>query len=216
MSGIELAHRMRHSPAFWVLTASLVPALVFTPLIRFLYPDWWQLMGYFWYSIPACSFVYLPHEPAVVFAGAIYDPLVVALAGGLATVIAAITDYFVVRKVFEFQRIAPLKQTALYKRAVRLFYWRPWPTMVAFALSPLPFYPLRILAPSSGYPMWKYVSAYVTGRVPRYYLIAMGGAWMPVPTKYIVLMVLCLIGSSLLWVLWARRKVQPDSSNVGP
>ena len=137
-SGMALAHRMRCSPTVWVLAASLVPALIFTPLTRSLYPDWWQLMGYFWYSIPASSFVYLPHEPAVIFAGAIYDPEFVAVAGGLATIVAAIVDYFVVRKVFEFQRIAPIKQTALYKRAGRFFYWRPWPTMVALAFSPVP------------------------------------------------------------------------------
>ena len=201
-------HRMRRSPTAWVLTGALAPALVLTPIARLLYPDWWQLVGYFWYSIPASSFVYLPHEPAVVYAGALYSPAAVALTGGAATMVAAIVDYFVVKKVFEFRRVAPVKQTDLYKKAVRCFYWKPWPTLAVVAFSIIPFYPLRILAPSSGYPLWKYVSAYVAGRVPRYYLLAMGGAWMPVPNEFILLMVVGLIGIPLLWAYFLRRRVR--------
>ena len=212
MASMAFAHRMRRSPTVWVLLATLVPALVFTPLTRLLYPQWWQLVGYFWYSIPASSFVYLPHEPAVIYAGAIYDPKVVAVVGGLSTIVAAIIDYFVVKKVFELRRVAPIKQTAFYKKAVRWFYWRPWPTLVALSFSPVPFYPLRVLAPSSNYPLWRYVSAYVTGRVPRYYLLAMGGAWMPVPTKYLVLMVLSLLVTSFLGVLWARGSTRAHAT----
>ena len=151
-SSMDLAHRMRRSPTVWVLTATLVPALILTPITKFLYPEWWQLMGYFWYSIPSSSFVYLPNEPAVIYAGAIYNLEVVAATGGIAAVVAAIVDYYVVRRVFEFEKVAPLKETALYKRAVRWFNWAPWLTLAIISFSPIPFYPLRILAPSSGVP----------------------------------------------------------------
>jgi membrane protein YqaA with SNARE-associated domain len=164
------------------------------------------LVGYFWYSIPANSFVYLPHEPAVIYAGAIYIPWIVAVVGGLSTIIASIIDYFVVRKAFEFRRVAPVKQTSLYKMAVRYFYWRPWETIVVFAFTPLPFYPIRVLAPSSGYPLWKYVSANVTGRVPRYYLLALGGAWVSVPPKYLILIGLFIILAMPLSIFWLRWK----------
>ena len=109
------------------------PGPDFHSIHRFLYPEWWQLMGFFWYSIPASSFVYLPHEPSAIYAGAIYSPGIVAITGGLAAIVAAITDYFVVRRVFEFERIAPLKQTTMYKRAVRYFNWKPWPTLMVIA-----------------------------------------------------------------------------------
>jgi membrane protein YqaA with SNARE-associated domain len=206
MAAIALAYRARRSPALWVLAATLAPALICTLLARIVYPNWWHLVGYFWYSIPANTFVYLPHEPAVVYAGAIYSPWVVAVVGGLSTVVASIIDYFVVKRVFEFRRVAPVKQTELYKTAVRYFYWRPWETIVFFAFSPLPYYPIRILAPSSGYPLWRYVSANVTGRVPRYFLIALGAAWMPVPQKYLFLMAALLFAVSFLLVFWGWRK----------
>lgn len=206
MTSIQTIHRLRRSPTVWVLVGTLVPALICTLLARVWFSEEWQLVGFFWYSIPANSFVYLPHEPAVVYAGALYDPWIVTVAGSIATVVAGIVDYYVVKKVFEFRRVALIKETSLYQKAVRYFYWRPWLTIAVFAISPLPYYPIRLLAPSSGYPLWRYVSAYVVGRIPRYYLLALGGAWVPVPTKYIVVMVISIILSSILWVLWARRR----------
>lgn len=211
MTNRSILDRVRRSPSTWVLVGTLIAAIVFTLLARFLYPDWWQLVGYFWYSVPGNSFAYLPHEPAVVYAGAIYDAWIVTVAGGVATMIAGIVDYYVVRKVFEFHRVAEVKESSIYRKAVRFFYWRPWITVAVFALSPLPFYPIRLLAPSSGYPLWRYVSAYAVGRMPRYYLLAMGGAWVPVPTKYILLMVVGIIATSVGLVLYAQRRAKTRS-----
>lgn len=208
MTNRSILDRVRCSPSSWVLVGTLIPAIVFTLLARFLYPDWWQLVGYFWYSVPGNSFAYLPHEPAVVYAGAIYDAWIVTVAGGVATMIAGIVDYYVVRKVFEFHRVAQVKESSIYRKAVRFFYWRPWITVAVFAVSPLPFYPIRLLAPSSGYPLWRYVSAYAVGRMPRYYLLAMGGAWVPVPTKYLLLMVVSIIATSIGLVLYVRRRAK--------
>ena len=208
MTGISILDRVRRSPSTWVLVGTLIPAIVFTLLARFLYPDWWQLVGYFWYSVPGNSFAYLPHEPAVVYAGALYEAWIVTVAGGVATMIAGIVDYYVVRKVFEFRRVAQVKQSSIYRTALRYFYLRPWITVAVFAASPLPFYPIRLLAPSSGYPIWRYVSAYAVGRMPRYYLLAMGGAWVPVPTKYILLMVVGIIAASVGLVLYAQRRAK--------
>ena len=63
------------------------------------------------------------------------------------------------------------------KLALKLFNRRPWWTIVLFAFTPLPFYPVRIVAPMAGYAMPYYVSAVVVGRLPRYYLLALGGGW---------------------------------------
>ena len=203
-----LLHRAKRSPKVWVLAGTLVPALAFTLLAWVFYPPLWQLVLYFWYSIPSNSFVYLPNEPGVLFAAAIYEPWVVAVVGGVATMIACIIDYVVIKRVFELRPVAPVKQTALYKRAVRYFYWRPWPTIAILAVSPFPFYPVRVLAPSSNYPLWKYTSASVIGRMGRYYLLAIGGSWMHVPHEYLILMVVGLLCTPLMAVLWARWKLR--------
>ena len=213
-AGKDLFERARRSPTVWVLTATLVPALIFTPLARIWYPESWKLVGYFWYSIPANTFVYLPHEPAVLYAGAIYDPWIVAVVGGISTLVASIVDYLVVKRVFQLKRVAPIKQTRIYRAAVRGFYWRPWLTIAAVAISPFPYAPIRILAPSSNYPLWRYVSANLTGRVPRYYLLAMGAAWVPVPYKYLVLMVVGLLIIPVVVALWVRWKARSSPEVV--
>ena len=203
-----LFRRAKRSPKVWVLVGTLVPALVCTLLAWVLYPPWWRLVLYFWYSIPSNSFVYLPNEPGVLFAAAVYSPWVVAVVGGVATMIACIIDYVVIKKVFELRPVAPVKQTTIYKKAVRYFYWRPWPTIAILAVTPLPFYPIRVLAPSSNYPLWKYTSASVIGRMGRYYLLAIGGSWMHVPPQYLILMVVGMLSTPLLAVVWARWKLR--------
>jgi ribonucleoside-triphosphate reductase len=60
---------------------------------------------------------------------------------------------------------------------VEYFNRFPWWTIMVVALTPIPFYPLRIVAPMANYPVAKYVSAVVVGRVPRYFLLALGGSW---------------------------------------
>lgn len=172
-------------------------------------------MGFFWYSIPGNSFVYLPHEPAVIYAGAMYQPWLVASVGGVATMMAAIVDYFVVRKVFEIQKVAKVKHAPIYRAAIRCFRWCPWITVVLFAISPLPFYVIRILAPSSGYPWWRYVSACVVGRIPRYYLLALGGAWVPVPSRYLILMMLGLIVTTIILSIYGARRTANAQERTG-
>ena len=215
MTTMGLVRRARRSPTFWVLAATLAAALPCTALARIMYPHWWRLVAYFWYSIPSNSFLYLPHEPAVLAAGAIYDPWIVAVVGGFSTIVAAIIDYYLVKRVFEFRRVSPVKQTKLYLVAIRYFYWQPWLTIVFFAFSPLPYYIIRVLAPSSNYPLWRYVSAYVTGRVPRYYLLAAVGALLPVATKYLILLLLFIMFLSLIFAVLGVRGTARERQEMG-
>ena len=211
----NLARRLRRSPRFWVLSGTLLPALVCTLLAWAYASSLWQLVLYFWYSIPSNSFVYLPNEPGVLFAAAVYSPWVVAVVGGVATMIACIIDYAVIKRVFEFQQVARVKQTGIYKKAIQCFYWRPWPTIAILAVTPLPFYPVRVLAPSSGYPLWRYTSSSVIGRMARYYLLAIGGSWMHVPPQFLILMVVGMLSTPILAVLWARWKLRQAGSQTG-
>ena len=155
--------------------ALLVPAAACTLLTWRLLPEWWELSAYFWYSIPGNSFLLLPHEPAVVYAGTLYDPLLVAAVGALATAPASVIDYQLFERAFRLGPLAQAKQSRISVLTQRAFNWQPWWTIVIFAFSPLPFYPVRIVAPMSGYPVARYVMAVFFGRLPRYYLLAWGG-----------------------------------------
>ena len=157
------------------LAALLLPASVCTLLVWAYLPHWWQLSAYFWYSIPGNSFILLPHEPAVIYAGTLYSPLLVALVGGAATVPASALDHQLFTRAFRFRVLAQVRETRLFRITARAFAIQPALTIVFFAFSPIPFYPIRIAAPLYEYPVTRYVIAVLVGRVPRYYLLAWGG-----------------------------------------
>ena len=169
--------RLVRHPAALLLGSTLFPALLCTLLTWWFLFDWWQLSAFFWYSIPGNSFIWLPHEPAVIYAGAIYAPALVAAVGGLATTLASIVDHAVFTRALRLERLASIKRTRIARFSVYLFNKQPWWTIVFFAFTPIPFYPIRVVAPMSNYPMALYVLAVVVGRIPRYFVLASGGAW---------------------------------------
>lgn len=113
----------------------------------------------------------------MIFAGTLYAPALVAIVGGMATVPASAIDYQLFKRALALGPIAQANQSRISLFAQRAFLWQPWWTVVIVAFSPIPFYPVRLLAPMSNYPAPRYVVAVVVGRVPRYYLLAWGGSW---------------------------------------
>ena len=186
-----------------VCAAAMASGLLGMLLIGFIVGEWWHLAGYFWYLLPVS---FLPQEPAVIYAGTRYHAGLVVALFSLATLSASLIDYLCVKKVLELRHFAPLKETSFYRAAVRCFYWNPWWTLAVFAFAPLPLLPIRVLALSSNYPLLRYVSAIVAGRAPRYFLLAIGGAWLAIPLMYLLLIgfFLALI-PTLLGILWSRR-----------
>lgn len=186
---------------FWVLCA-VVPAVAGIALIGAIGQEWYHVFVYSWYFIPGIN---IPQEPVIMYAGTLYPPLLVVMVFSFSTITASLIDYFLVRRIFQWRKLAVLKENGMYRAALRSFYWRPWETIVVFAFSPLPFFPVRILALSSNYPAWKYVSANVVGRVPRYYLLAMGGTWLSIPHLYLIPVGLGLALIPICIMLCTRR-----------
>ena len=168
-------YRVTTRQAVIYLSALLAPASICTLLVWLFLPDWWELSAFFWYSIPGNSFILLPHEPGVLFAGTLYHPAVVAIVGGLATIPASTIDYQLFKRALRLGFMAQVRQSRISDFARRAFSIQPWWTTVFFAFSPIPFYPVRIAAPLADYPATRYVAAVFVGRVPRYYLLALGG-----------------------------------------
>lgn len=86
--------------------------------------------------------------------------------------------------------------------------WRPWETIVVFAFAPLPYDPAGVLAPSTNYPLGKYVTVNVTGRVFLYYLLALEGAWLPIPPTYFISIVIFVTLMPLLCVSLVKRRFE--------
>jgi membrane protein YqaA with SNARE-associated domain len=168
-----------------ILTAGV---LLFVSLF-FLLKTRHALLALFLYTISANSFIPFPHEPAVLYYGALYPPLTVAIICGLATCISALLDYSVLGTAFSHRRAVEFKRDSkLYKAAIHYFNLTPFWTMVFAGFTPVPFYPFRVMGIASGYTRWKYVLSTFVGRTPRYYLLAWLGNAYTIPGELLILM----------------------------
>lgn len=67
-------------------------SLVAAPIALF-FPASRPLILLFLYTIPAHSVIPVPHKPAIVLAGKVYEPALVALVAGLASFVSSFLDY---------------------------------------------------------------------------------------------------------------------------
>ena len=160
------------------------------------------LFGYAFLSNIALAVV--PHEPAIIWYGprlGLWTTTLVATAG---TLLAAIVDHRVfvplIRRVAE-RRGQRATDAAWPERLFRRF---PFATIALSGLTPLPFFPLKALAFTTGCPAGKYTAAVAARCLPRYALLAWLGATVQVPTWIMVALFALLMVPSLRMVWWPR------------
>jgi len=167
-------------------------------MILWLWPAASGMFLFTLYSMPANSLLPVPHEPGLLYLVQFYDPIWIAVAGCVGTAIAAAIDYPVVKLAFDNPKIRKARNTRIYQLAVRWLHRSPFWTIFVFALTPLPIYVVRVLAPASGYPLWRYMIATVLGRFPRYYIIGWLGHMFHVPGWVLLGMFLALVAAMIL------------------
>jgi uncharacterized membrane protein YdjX (TVP38/TMEM64 family) len=59
-------------------------------------------------------------------------------------------------------------------------------TLVIAGFSPLPFFLFKFFAFSVQYPLWKYLSAVMIGRFPRYFLLAWAGLALDIANEVLI------------------------------
>ena len=188
----------------FVITTLLL-ATACSVITYYIYPQYWGLVLLFFYIIPSNSFIPFPHEPAIIYYGKIFGPFITTLTAAIPTLIACIIDYGVLAPVFNRTRLSKIKNTRIYKKTVYYYHKAPFLTNFAAALSPVPFYPVRILSVASGYPLWKYATAVLLGRIPRYYFLALFGAVLNIPNWLIGVFFLSLISPPIYRKLSKRN-----------
>jgi membrane protein YqaA with SNARE-associated domain len=158
------------------------------------------LFGYAFLSNVALAV--LPHEPAVVWYGTrlgVWPTTLIAAAG---TVLAALVDHRLFVPLIE--RITARRQAApaFGERA-----FRRWPFLILAlsGLTPLPFFPFKVLAFTTGYPLGRYAVAVAARCLPRYALLAWLGTAVPLPTWLLVALFALLMIPSLRRVAWPTR-----------
>ncbi len=157
------------------------------------------------YAIPANSAVSVfPHEPVVIYFGSQGSVLYTAIAASIGTLIAGFLDHSVFVPVMNLQSLKGYKKKGWYRRAARFYMRFPYLTLVVTGFTPIPFFPFKFLSFSVHYPLWRYLSALLTGRFPRYMLLAWFGSFFDIP-KWL------LFGFFGLIVLLYALKVVPKA-----
>jgi len=171
--------------------------------------EWNGLAWLFFYSIPANTAISVfPHEPAIVFCGQHFDAVIVALVAAAGNVAAGWVDYHFFTPLLQMQFSQGYKKTKIYNRAITWFNKAPFWAVVVFALTPLPFYLVKFLAFSSGYPMPRYIAGILLGRLPRFYLLALLGHFLRIPAWMMVALFSAIFAVYFFYIIraWVRAK----------
>ena len=161
------------------------------------------LFGYAFFSNVALSV--LPHEPAVIWYGAHIGGWRTTFVATGGTVLAAFADHrlFVplIRCIRDRSGARP-RPPALMERVFRRC---PFLILAVSGLTPLPFFPFKVLAFSTGYPLGKYLGAVTLRCLPRYALLAWLGTAVRLPAWLFIAMFALLLIPSLRLVPWPTR-----------
>ena len=192
-------------PKVWIMGGIMAVIGVVTTVL--ILQDF-QSNSYFYlafYSIPANTAISVfPHEPVLIYFGKFANLWLAATAASAGTIAAGILDHAVFVPVLNLQSIQGYKEKKLYRKAIEYFTRYPFATLVVTGFTPIPFFPFKFLCFSIHYPMWRYLSALVVARFPRYYLLAWLGATFRIPTWV-------LVGSFLVIINMYLVKAVPEA-----
>ncbi|MDP6778811.1 MAG: VTT domain-containing protein, partial [Candidatus Latescibacteria bacterium] len=134
-------------------------AMVCLPAV-FLFPSYRNLVILFLCSVPCNSVVGLPNEPITVLFGRYYVPHLVAVVAALGAVVPCFLDYKAINFAFEARRLRSIRESDVYQGACQYFLKAPFAVIFTAAFVPIiPFYIFRVLSPTAGYPLRRYMPA---------------------------------------------------------
>jgi len=173
----------------------LVSFGIMTLLVSFFLPIYQGLTHLFWLSIISNTVIPLtPNEPIVLLYGQLYSSLLVAIISTIAVSLIEFINYQILVPVLEINKIKIFREKRSFQRAEYYFNKLPFTSLVVSCLTPIPFFPFRILAVTTGYSIIKYVSSVFVGRFPRYYILAFTGKMLNLPTwVYITIIIIVLV-----------------------
>jgi uncharacterized membrane protein YdjX (TVP38/TMEM64 family) len=154
------------------------------PLVLFV-PTSGPLVGFalvtMWTHGPLAPFMPAAYEPVLMLFGTQYPPVFVAVIGALSDLCVEWLDYGLFKAIAQRGLPARVREHDAYQRA--LLWFRKWPFLTVFvtALTPLPDWVVRVIAPAAGYSVSRYLVAMGLGRVPNFWFYAAMGRQLKVP-----------------------------------
>jgi membrane protein YqaA with SNARE-associated domain len=150
----------------------------------------------------------VPHEPLIIWYGAYAGVWFTAAVATAGTLTASWMDHRVFVPVL--MRAATHRALAVgaIGAARRWFNHAPFAAIAISGVTPLPFWPFKLLAFTEGYPLTRYLMAVATGRFPRYVLLAWLGVAIPIPSWVLATVFLLLLLPSLRMIPWQRLRAK--------
>ncbi len=188
------------------LVAALLAAWATVPAIR----ESKSLWVLFLYSFPS-EFVIatVPHEPAFLYFSKFHPPWVVAGVSVAGTVLTEWLNYGTVAYVTDWQLVRNALQHRAVRTCVAWFDRAPFAALWVAGFTPIPFYPLRVLAVVAKYPASRYVLAVFLSRAPRFWILCVAGAALGFADWMIAGLALVLAAAGVApaaRALWRRKK----------
>ncbi len=143
------------------------------------------------------------YEPVVMTYGQLYAPLLIAGIGVTGQVAVEYVNYRLYDAALHSATLQRLSSGKLARWMVAAFNASPFAAVAVTAFLPLPFWVVRIAAPLARYPIGKYLTAMVIGRIPRLWFYAALG--MIVPLSGATILLAGLIGGVILAIPIAMR-----------
>ena len=153
----------------------------------------------FFYSFPSEFLIsFLPHEPVILYFSKDHSAMTVALVSIAGTMLAEALDYSAIKFIREIKFMEKARKNKAAEKLVNFFWKAPFPALWVAAFLPTPFYPFRFLVVLANYPLWKYLMAILTGRLPKFYLLAFLGKALKIPDLWIAIFFIALILAAYL------------------
>lgn len=200
----------RLGPRVWILGALMLAIGVVSSILLFRDFRSDSYLYLLFYMIPSnTALSVFPHEPVLLYFGKFGVLWIVALLATVGNLVAALLDHSVFVPVLHHRSLQGYREKPLYRRAMALFRRAPMATVALASLAPVPFWPVKFLAFSGGYPLPRYLVGIAIGRLPRYYLLAWLGAAIAIPTWVLVaaiVVVIAIYAANALPRILARRR----------
>jgi uncharacterized membrane protein YdjX (TVP38/TMEM64 family) len=126
-----------------------------------------------WCHGPASPLLPAAFEPVLLAYGQMYPPLVVALVGTAASIVAEAINYVSYGYLLRGRYLLRVREVSA--GLTRMFGRHPFLVCLLAAFTPVPDWSVRILGALARYPVRRYLLAFAVGRVPKFWLIATVG-----------------------------------------
>jgi len=153
--------------------------------------------------------------PLLLQFGKFHAPWQVALIGGAASAAGSVVQLRLMRWGLDadirwLKRVVPTREKV--KETLAKYPSASFLAILAARATPLPDAPLKVVAAAIGYPLWRYGLAIWLGALPYYWVLALAGEKLRVPTWVVIAaMVAIVVGvaGDRLWRRARRKAAQP-------